>query len=106
MTPETDKYDPACPICTLGEKKAFQAEVCFKGKINRRSRYRFVNGDIDNDSAVFNRLERKGLEGKASGSNMKSSSSRSFLWKQLSFGSKGSRSTRKKGLFWTKSCKT
>ncbi|KAK8529954.1 hypothetical protein V6N12_060717 [Hibiscus sabdariffa] len=112
MIPETDKYDPACPICTLGEKKALKAEMGFKGKTNRRSRYRFVDDDIDNDSAVFNRLERKGLEGKASSSNMKSPSSRSFLWKHLSFGSKGSRSpsenhsTRKKGIFWTKSCKT
>ncbi|KAE8716879.1 RING/U-box superfamily protein isoform 1 [Hibiscus syriacus] len=118
MTPEIDKYDPACQICTLGEKtthklseKAFKAEIGFKAKIDKRSRNRVVDGDIDDDPVVFNRPKTNGLEGEASSSNMKSSS-RPFLWKHFSFGSKESsppsenHSTRKKGLFWTKSSKT
>ncbi|XVE49006.1 hypothetical protein DITRI_Ditri01bG0047200 [Diplodiscus trichospermus] len=118
MTPEIDKYDPACPICTLGEKKthklsekAFKAEMDFKALINRRSRSRVVDSDIDGDSIVFNHLKSSGHEGKASSSSMKSSLGRPFLRKRFSFGSKGSRSssenhsTRKKGFFWTKSSK-
>ncbi|OMO75603.1 Zinc finger, RING-type [Corchorus olitorius] len=118
MTPEIDKYDPACPICTLGEKKAhklsekaFKAEMDLKAKINKRSRSRVVDGDIDAARVVFNRLKSSGHEGKASSSSMKSSLGRPFLRKHFSFGSKGSRSpaenhpTRKKGLFWAKSSK-
>ncbi|XVE67009.1 hypothetical protein DITRI_Ditri08aG0125800 [Diplodiscus trichospermus] len=118
MTPEIDKYDPACPICTLGEKKtnklsekAFKAEMDFKAKINKRSRSRVVDSDIDGDPVIFNRLKSSGHEGKASGSSMKSSLGGSFLRKHFSFGSKGNRSpsenhsTRKKGFFWAKSSK-
>ncbi|XP_022726533.1 uncharacterized protein LOC111282631 isoform X2 [Durio zibethinus] len=118
MTPEIDKYDPACPVCTLGEKKthklsekAFKAEMDFKAKINKRSRSRVVNGDMDGDPVVFNRLKSSGHEGKASSSSMKSSLGMPFLRKHFSFGSKGSRSppenhsTRKKGFFWAKSSK-
>ncbi|XWS54946.1 hypothetical protein CRYUN_Cryun10bG0133100 [Craigia yunnanensis] len=118
MTPEIDKYDPACPICTLGEKKmhkfsekAFKAEMDFKAKINKRSRSRVVDSDIDGDPVAFNRLESSGHEGKASSSSMKRSLGRPFLRKHFSFGSKGSRSpsenhsTRKKGFLWTKSSK-
>ncbi|XWS67869.1 hypothetical protein CRYUN_Cryun04dG0041900 [Craigia yunnanensis] len=118
MTHEIDKYDPACPICTLGEKKmhklsekAFKAEMDFKAKINKRSRSRVVDSDIDGDPVVFNRLKSSGHEGKASSSIMKSSLGRPFLRKHFSFGSKGSRSpsenhsTRKKGFFWAKSSK-
>ncbi|XVF45333.1 hypothetical protein PTKIN_Ptkin02bG0197500 [Pterospermum kingtungense] len=117
MTPEIDKYDPACPICTLGEKKthklsekAFKAEMDFKAKINKRSRNRVVDSDIDGDPVVSNIL-KSGHEGKASSSSMKSSFGRPFLRKHFSFGSKGSKSpsenhsTRKKGFFWAKSCK-
>ncbi|KAK8700072.1 hypothetical protein V6N13_018477 [Hibiscus sabdariffa] len=73
MTPEIDKYDPACPICTLGEKtthklseKAFKAEMGFKAKINKRSRNRVVDSDIDDDPSVFNRPKENEFEGKAS----------------------------------------
>lgn len=116
MTPEIDKYDPACPICTLGEKKthklsekAFKAEMDFKAKINKKSRSRVVDSDMDVDPIVFNRLESSGHEGKASSSSMKSSLGKPFLKKHFSFGSKGSRSPSenhsnwKKGFFWAKS---
>ena len=118
MTPEIDKYDPACPICTLGEKKmhklsekAFKAEMDFKAEINKRSRSCIVDGDIDGDPVPFNHPKSSEHEGKASSSSMKSSLGRPFLRKHFSFGSKGSRSpsenhsTRKKGFFWAKSSK-
>ncbi|KAL1060517.1 hypothetical protein V6Z11_1Z091800 [Gossypium hirsutum] len=85
MTPEIDKYDPA----------SFKAEMDFKAKINKKSRSRVVDSDMDVDPIVFNRLESSGHEGKAS--------------KHFSFGSKGSRSPSenhsnwKKGFFWAKS---
>ncbi|GMI83585.1 hypothetical protein like AT4G39140 [Hibiscus trionum] len=118
MTPEIDKYDPACPICTLGEKKthklsekAFKAEMDFKAKINKTSRSRVVDSDMDVDPIVFNRMKSSGHDGKASSSSMKSSLGKPFLKRHFSFGSKGSRSpsenhsNRKKGFFWTKSSK-
>ncbi|KAL6218520.1 hypothetical protein ACLB2K_011730 [Fragaria x ananassa] len=47
MTPDINKYDPACPVCTFGEKqihklseKALKAEMDLKAR-NRRSRNRF-----------------------------------------------------------------
>ncbi|KAE8667401.1 60S ribosomal protein L44 [Hibiscus syriacus] len=118
MTPEIGKYDPACPICTLGEEKtqklsdkAFKAEMDFKAKINKKSRSRVIDSDMDVDPIVFNRTKSSGHEGKASSSSMKSSLGKPFLKKHFSFGSKGSRSpsashlNRKKGFFWTKSSK-
>ncbi|KAE8724672.1 60S ribosomal protein L44 [Hibiscus syriacus] len=118
MTPEIDKYDPACPICTLGEKKtqklsekAFKAEMDFKAKINKKSRSRVIDSDMDVDPIVFNRMKSSGHEGKASSSSMKSSSGKPFLKKHFSFGSKGSRSPSeslsnwKKEFSWTKSSK-
>ncbi|KAJ7967283.1 RING/U-box superfamily protein [Quillaja saponaria] len=73
MTPEINKYDPACPICTFGEKqtlklseKALKAETEFKAK-NKKSRNRVVDSDFDDDSVMFNNLKgsrasRKGTQ--------------------------------------------
>eukprot|EP00258_Populus_trichocarpa_P008325 XP_002313778.1 uncharacterized protein LOC7464011 [Populus trichocarpa] len=119
LTPEIDKYDPACPFCTLGEKQAFQlsqkalkTETDLKAR-NKKLRSRVVDGDLDGDSIMFDRLKGGGQEGKGpemgSSASMKSSLAKPFLRKHFSFGSKGSRSstethsTRKKGFFWTKS---
>ncbi|XAR59576.1 hypothetical protein NMG60_11015461 [Bertholletia excelsa] len=120
MTPEINKYDPACPVCTFGEnqalklsEKALRAELDLKHK-NKRSRKRIVNSDLDGDSFVFgeksNGLESKGLK-MISTSSMKGSLGKPFLKRHFSFGSKGARlvsenhSTRKKGFFWSKSSK-
>lgn len=117
MTPEIDKYDPACPVCTLGEKKthklsekAFKAAMELKVKNNKKSRKRVVDSvDLDGDPDVFDSLKSSGRDEKASSSSMKSS--KPFLKRHFSFGSKGSRSpsenhpSRRKGLFWTKSSK-
>lgn len=118
MTPDINKYDPACPVCTFGEKqihklseKALKAEMDLKAR-NRRSRNRVL--DLDSDSAVFDRLKGSGHQGKgpkmASSSSMRVSLGKPFL-RRLSFGSKSARalsenhSTRKKGFFWAKSSK-
>lgn len=119
MTPEINKYDPACPICTFGEKqahklseKAMKAEMDLKAK-NKKHRNRVV--DLDGDSVGFDRL--KGSPHQVSGpkmassSSMKGSTGRPFLRRHFSFGSKSTRvlsenhASRKKGFFWTKSSK-
>ncbi|GLT42822.1 hypothetical protein SLA2020_168040 [Shorea laevis] len=118
MTSEIDKYDPACPVCTLGEKKthklsdkALKAEMYLKARNKKRSRKRVLDSDLDGDSAVFDHPKDGGHDGKASSSSMKSSLGKPFLRRHFSFGSKGSRSpseshpSRKKGLFWAKSSK-
>lgn len=118
MTPEINKYDPACPVCTFGEKqthkmseKALKAELDLKAR-NRRSKNRVV--DLDGDSDVFDHLKGSGGN-QGNGPKMASSSSmkspRPFLKRHFSFGSKSVRAssdnhaTRKKGFFWAKSSK-
>ncbi|PSS29453.1 E3 ubiquitin-protein like [Actinidia chinensis var. chinensis] len=121
MTPEINKYDPACPVCTFGEKqvlklseKALRAEMDSKAR-NKRSRNQIVSRDLDGDSVVFDGQKSSGHGGKGlkliSSSSMKSSLGKPFLRQHFSFGSKGTRSlsvnhsTRKKGFFWSKSSK-
>ncbi|XP_021892335.1 uncharacterized protein LOC110810448 [Carica papaya] len=121
MTPEIDKYDPTCPVCTFGSRKtlrlsekALRAEMEMKVR-NRISRNRVVDSDLDINSVAFDRLKGSRHEGRgpklASSSSTKSSAARPFLRSHFSFGSKGSRSpinnqpSRKKGFFWTRSGK-
>ncbi|KAE9448262.1 hypothetical protein C3L33_19811, partial [Rhododendron williamsianum] len=107
ITAEINKYDPACPVCTFGEKrtpmklseKALKVVTDLKGR-KKRSRNRVVSSDPDGDSVA--------LDGQKS---IKSSTNKPFLKRHFSFGSKGTRSlsenhsTRKKGFFWSKSRK-
>lgn len=121
MTPDIDKYDPACPICTFGVKqtlkmseKALKAEMDSKIKKGKRSRNQVVDSDLSGDY-VYDRFKSSGSDVKGSrvgsSSVMRSSSGKPFLSRHFSFGSKGSRSlkenhsTRRKGFFWTKSSK-
>ncbi|KAJ1388608.1 Zinc finger, RING-type [Sesbania bispinosa] len=120
MTPEINKYDPACPICTFGEKqtlklseKALKAEMDLKAR-NKKSRNRIVDSDIDDDSIVFDHFRDRGRQSKGprmdSSSSGRSSTGKPFLRKHFSFGSKSSKCmldnpTRKKGFFWAKSSK-
>ncbi|KAJ9561010.1 hypothetical protein OSB04_006170 [Centaurea solstitialis] len=112
MTPEINTHDPACPVCTFGEKKvlklsekALATDMDLKAKISKKLRNRSVDGG---DSVVFkNSGSRMG-----SSSSMKSStgSGKPFLKRHFSFGNKWSRSlsdnsSRKKRFFWTKSSK-
>ncbi|KAK4258598.1 hypothetical protein QN277_005033 [Acacia crassicarpa] len=122
MTPEINKYDPACPICTFGEhqthklsEKALKAEMDLKAR-NKKLRNRVVDSDVDDDSAVFSHFRGRGGQGKGprmeSSSSGRSSSGKPFLRRHFSFGSKGSsrtlldnHPTRKKGFFWARSNK-
>ncbi|KAJ1413551.1 Zinc finger, RING-type [Sesbania bispinosa] len=120
MTPEINKYDPACPICTFGEKqtlklseKALKAEMDLKAR-NKKSRNRIVDSDIDDDSIVFDHFRDRGRQSKGlrmdSSSSGRSSTGKPFLRKHFSFGSKSSKCmldnpSRKKGFFWAKSSK-
>ncbi|KAE9620906.1 putative transcription factor C2H2 family [Lupinus albus] len=120
MTPETKKYDPACPVCTFGEKqilklseKALKAEMNLRAR-NKKSKNRIVDSEFDDDF-VFDHFKDGGRQGQ--GLRMYSSSSgrrsfgKHFLRRHFSFGSKSSKSmldnhpTRKKGFFWAKSSK-
>ncbi|XAR72789.1 hypothetical protein NMG60_11019550 [Bertholletia excelsa] len=121
MTPEFNKYDPACPVCTFGEKqaqklldKALKAEMSLKIK-NKRSRNRIVNSDLDSDSIMIVGQKDRGKEGedlkRVSSPSMKNALGKPLLRRHFSFGSKGTRSssenqtTQKKGFFWSKSSK-
>lgn len=114
MTSEINKYDPACPVCTFGEKKviklsekALRADLELKGKMNKKSRSRVVDGDMNGDDIIFDRY--KSSPKMSSSSSMKTSAGKPFLKRHFSFGSKGSRSlsennfSKKKGFFWAKS---
>ncbi|CAI0437932.1 unnamed protein product [Linum tenue] len=124
LTPEITKYDPSCPICTLGEKqtlklcrRAMKAEMDLKAAKNKKSRSRVVDSDPDEDSLNGDHVKFPGREERkgpklGSSSSMKTSTSKPFLKRHFSFGSKGARytsenhhSTKKKGFFWTRSLK-
>ncbi|AEE35715.1 putative transcription factor interactor and regulator C2H2 family [Arabidopsis thaliana] len=118
MTTDIEKYDPACPICTIGEKrvakitrKALKAEAEAKAKQYKRCKNRVVDsyGESECDEFVFQKMgkrEGKALKLEASCSS-KSSSNKSFLkWHFASISSKWNKpsskdSALKKG-FWSR----
>ncbi|KAM0007663.1 putative transcription factor C2H2 family [Helianthus debilis subsp. tardiflorus] len=111
MTSEINKYDPACPVCTLGEKKVIKlsGEMDFKGKIGKKLSRRVVDGG---NSVMFNQFANGRGPVMGSSSSMKSSTStgKPFLRRHFSFGYKPNRSFsdngfRKKRFFWSKSSK-
>ncbi|CAH1425887.1 unnamed protein product [Lactuca virosa] len=105
MTDEINKYDPACPVCTFGEKqtfkmseKAIKAEMELKAKIisrkKSRTRSRVVDGDGDDDDIImFDNSGSKSRNKMSSSSSMKNSVGKPktpFLKRHFSFGgSKG-----------------
>ncbi|KAG2254346.1 hypothetical protein Bca4012_057934 [Brassica carinata] len=118
MTTEIEKYDPACPICTIGEKrvakitrKALKAEAEAKAKHYKRCKNRVVDsyGESECDEFMFQKIGKR--EGKALKMEPSSSSkgpSKSFLkWHFASLSSKWSNnrsskdSALKKG-FWSR----
>ncbi|KAL7156597.1 hypothetical protein ABFS83_02G020400 [Erythranthe nasuta] len=117
MTPEIDKYDPACPICTFGEKRAVKmSEKVLKSELDSKARKKFrKRAVVDSDVSGDVRYRKSGVDPKmCSSSSMKSSSSsigKPFLKRHFSFGSKTSRSfsdnqsTPRKGFFWARSSK-
>ncbi|KOM49269.1 hypothetical protein LR48_Vigan08g009600 [Vigna angularis] len=120
LTPEVNKYDPLCPVCTFGEKytlklseKVLKAEMDLKAK-NKKSRNRIVDGDIDDNSVVHEHFREKWRQASKglridSSSSGRSSNGKPFLKRHFSFGSRSSKpmldnqSSRKKGFFWAKS---
>lgn len=121
LTPEIDKYDPSCPVCTFGERyiiklseKALKAEMHLKA-ICKKSRNRIVDSDINDDSVVHEHFREKESQGKGprlDSSPSGSSHGKPFLKRHFSFGSRSSKSMldnqptrKKKGFFWTKSSK-
>lgn len=119
MTPETNKCDPGCPVCTFGEKRAVKmSEKALKAELDskarKRSRKRVVDCDLSSD-VMFDRLKSGGVDGRgpkmSSSSSMKSSAGKPFLKRHFSFGSKTSRSvsenpsTLRRSFFWSKSSK-
>lgn len=121
MTPETNKFDPACPVCTFGEKQTRQlSEKALKAEMNsntrnKKSRNEIVDNDIDDDSVVYDHFKDRRHQSKGpkleSNSSGRSSTVKPFLSRHFSFVSKSSKSmldnqpTRKKGFFWAKSSK-
>ncbi|XP_017258337.1 uncharacterized protein LOC108227606 [Daucus carota subsp. sativus] len=119
--PEISKYDPPCPVCTLGEKqtlklseKALRSEISLvhlKNKISKIIKKKVVDSDHSGDT-TFNRQKSCGLSSSKTGSqsSMKSNSATHFLKRHFSFGLKGTKSlseghsSRKMG-FWSKSFK-
>lgn len=116
MTPEITKYDPACPVCTLGEQQVLKmSEKVLKAEMDSKARKRLRKRVADGDFDALDHRKGSGHEGKgpkmASSSSMKISFGKPFLKRHFSFGSKSSKSftesnsTRKKGFFWAKSSK-
>lgn len=118
MTPEEDSYDPACPICMVGEKhlsklskKGLQTESAIKAKNHKISRNRVVDSYLDGGLDVFDRQKDIKWNGKVSkmepSSSSRSSFGKPFLRQHFPLGSKWSRSlsendsARKKG-FWAR----
>lgn len=120
MTPEADRYDPACPICMAGvgdkhlsklSRKGLRAESEIKAKNHRISRNRVVDSYFDGNCDVFDRQKDIEWRGKVSkmepSSSGRSSFGKPFLRRHFSLGSKWTRSlsendsARKKG-FWAR----
>ncbi|KAL5073616.1 hypothetical protein RYX36_012600 [Vicia faba] len=125
MTADISKYDPACPVCSFGEKqtmelskKVLKVEMDLKAR-NQTLENQVEYSDIENDDSIaFDSIKGKEPIGEGKGPRLDSSSrgrrssfGKPFLRRHFTFGSKGSRSTidshhtKKKVFFWTKSSK-
>jgi len=98
MTSEADSYDPACPICMIGEKhlsklskKGLRNESETKVKNYRISKNRVVDSYVDGGLDVFDRLKDVVSRMEPS-SSRRSSFGKPFLRRRFSLGSKWSRS--------------
>lgn len=103
ITADTDRYDPICPICVVGEKqlskmsrKALKAEAELKTKYHKISRNRVVDSYLDGDSENFDYQKDVKQDGKfpktEASSSARSSSAKPFLQRHFSLGSKWNRS--------------
>ncbi|XP_039050127.1 uncharacterized protein LOC120191222 [Hibiscus syriacus] len=118
MTPESDRYDPACLICMVGEKqvskmsrKALKAEAGLMTKHLKLFKNRVKDSFVEGGCNDFNHQQSAKREGKAPklepSSSQRSSLAKPFLKGHFSIGSKwgrslsGNDSARKKG-FWVR----
>ncbi|XP_010539876.1 PREDICTED: uncharacterized protein LOC104813811 isoform X2 [Tarenaya hassleriana] len=116
MTTETEKYDPICPICTIGEERvAKMSRKALKRQTELKAKHykRYKNFDADSydgecDNFVYEKTrKRDGKALKMDPSSSRRGSSKSFLKRQFgSIGSKLSKplykdSASKKG-FWSR----
>ncbi|XP_017697449.1 uncharacterized protein LOC103703762 isoform X2 [Phoenix dactylifera] len=106
MTPEAERYDPPCPVCTHGEK--FIAKLLGKAELKGRNKIsRTAVADVAVDSNSLSEHQKRSGKRPRAGSSMKSSFGRPFLRWRFSIGSRPTRSisdnesTRKKG-FWAR----
>lgn len=118
MTLEINKYDPACPVCTLGEKHV--SKMCEKGlkaemnsKARKRCRNQVVDSDFNGNLAAVGDVVRCPKISSSSSSLKKLSVGKPSLRRHFSFsGSKGTtravsenECAQKRGFFWTRSSK-
>nr|AFK46809.1 unknown [Lotus japonicus] len=116
MTTEVDRYDPACPICMVGDKhlskmfrKGLRAESEIKAKNHKISKNRVIDSYLDGGFDVFDRQKEWGgkIPKMEPSSSARSSNGKPFLRRHFSIGSKWRRSmsendsARKKG-FWAR----
>ncbi|XWS14538.1 hypothetical protein CRYUN_Cryun35bG0018400 [Craigia yunnanensis] len=116
MAPEADRYDPACPICMVGERqvskmsgKALKTEAELKAKHLKLLKNRVIDSYVDGGCDDFDHQQNAKRDGKAPklepSSSRRSSLAKPFLKRHFSIGSKWGRSlsendsARKKG-FW------
>lgn len=113
MTADTDKYDPACPICVVGEKqmskisrKVSRAEAELKAKHHKISRNRIIDSYLDDDCEDFDHQKDAKQEGKnpkiEASSSAKNSLVKPFLRRHFSLGYKWSRSVTDNDSVWKK----
>ncbi|XP_074280124.1 uncharacterized protein LOC141605314 [Silene latifolia] len=117
MTNEAEKYDPVCPICTVGQKQvskmsreSLKAEADLKMKFLKISRNRVVDSYADGklgDSELQKTSAKGKLPKMESCSSSRTSFAKPFLKRHFPLGSKRSKSSsenqpdKKKG-FWTR----
>ncbi|KAL9245173.1 hypothetical protein vseg_018852 [Gypsophila vaccaria] len=117
ITAEAEKYDPVCPICTVGQKqfskmcrKASKAEAELKMKFLKISRNRVVDSYLDHetDGVELQKITGKGkLPKMEPSSSSKMSFGKPFLKRHFPLGSKGSKSSHENQLdkrkgFWSR----
>ncbi|KAI4366349.1 hypothetical protein MLD38_022236 [Melastoma candidum] len=118
LTLDTDRYDPVCPICTMGEKrmlkmckKALRAEAERKSRSRKIFKKRAVDGFFSGELKSSDHGKRTERGQKAprleASSSSKSSSTKPFLSRHFSLGSKWGRSlsendSARKRSFWSR----
>lgn len=119
LTPEISKYDPACPVCTHGEKRVMKmSEKLLKAELGVKARKRFTKRVVDSDpksNMWFDHHKRSEVEERgpniSSSKSMKSSLGKPFLKRHFSFSLKAGKSSpdnqsaQRKGFFWARSSK-